>query len=1057
MSTLFLRRPRLLVLTLALVAVAGLSALSLLPRAEDPTLSDRVARVITRFPGATPERVESLVTDKLEEELLEVPEVHLLRSESRPGISVVVVEMADEVATRDLADVWVRVRAAIDDAEPLLPRGASQPVFEEARIEAFTLIAGLTWEDPDRPANLGLLRRQAEELRDVFRAVEGTGDVELRGAPPEEVRALVDPVRLTALGLSTGDVARAVRQGDAKVAAGRLSGGAAEVLLEVTGELDSLERIRNVPVREGADGRVVRLGDIARVERGVQDPAPEAAILDGKPGVAVAARMTRGQRVDLWSAKARGALEAYQRGLPASIRLEVIYDQSRYTEERLEGLGINLAAGAALVVLVLLGFFGWRAALLVGSALPLATLMVLTGMRALEIPVHQMSVTGLIIALGLLIDNAIVIVDEVQQRLRRPGATPAGAVSGSVRHLAVPLLGSTLTTALAFMPIVLLPGPAGEFVGAIAISVILALVSSLFLALTVIPALAGRLRIAGGEEGGAGEASTAPWRTAGFRSQALTERYRAFLDGMLRRPVLAVALAAVVPLLGYLGGTQLKEQFFPPADRDQFQIDMRLGPQASLLQTRAAADRAREVLEAHPEVTAVHWFVGRNGPKFYYNQMPGEDGSSHYGQALVQLRSPEGATALIRRVQRDLDAALPSAQVLVRQLEQGPPFDAPVELHLTGPDLDRLRLLGDEVRRVLAGVPQVTHTRTTLDERLPKLVLQADEERMRRAGLDPTEVAGQLQRNLDGAVGGTLLEGSDELPVRVQAAGSRSQLRRIESLGLKAPADPASGLRASVPLTAVGAVTLEPQLASVTRRNGQRSNTVQGFLQAGVLPADAVAAFQEALDASGFELPPGYSAQLGGESMERDRAVGNLLASVGLLLVLMAGTLVLAFDSFRQAALIALVGGLSGGLSMGALWVFGHPFGFMAIVGTMGLIGIAINDAIVVLAGLREDPAAAAGDPDAVREVVLRSTRHVLATTVTTVAGFAPLLVAGGSFWRPLATAIAGGVAGATLLALVFVPAGFLILIRLGMTCPLRTCAQEGAPAAGPALVAASA
>jgi multidrug efflux pump subunit AcrB len=667
-------------------------------------------------------------------------------------------------------------------------------------------------------------------------------------------------------------------------------------------------------------------------------------------------------------------------------------------------------------------------------------------MRTLEIPIHQMSVTGLIIALGLLIDNAIVMVDEVRERLGH--ADPATAVAQSVRHLAVPLLGSTLTTVLAFMPIVLLPGPAGEFVGTIAVSVILALVSSLFLALTVMPSLAAFFGL--GQQ--AGPEGKARFWQQGVSHPSATRAYRSALDVVLGRPLLGIALPIVIPLAGFWAGSQLDEQFFPPADRDQFQIELRLPVQTPMSKTREAVLLARSVLHEHPEVTAVHWFLGKSGPKFYYNQMAGKDGSPFYAQALVQLHSPEGAAALQRAVQVELDRAIPAAQVIVKAFEQGPPFDAPVELHILGPDLRRLRELGDQARAILASVTNVTHTRSTIVEGQPKLFFDVDEEAAQRAGLTSVEVASQLQEGLLGAVGGSLLEGEEELPIRVRIKGGHQTLGAVESLGFKAPSSPQTGFRSSIPLTALGDLKLRPQLASITRRDGERSNTIQGFLVAGVLPATALADFRAGLDAANFTLPQGYRYEFGGESSKRNEAVGNLMASVGLLLVLIAGTLILSFNSFRQAAIIGVVGFLSAGLSLAALYVFGYPFGFTAIVGTMGLIGVAINDAIVVLAAIREDPKASQGDPAAIREVVVRSTRHVVATTLTTIAGFVPLLLAGGDFWGPLATAIAGGVAGATLLALCFVPASFLLLHGLGMRCPLRgsESSEDATPARTP-------
>jgi multidrug efflux pump subunit AcrB len=894
-----------------------------------------------------------------------------------------------------------------------------------SHVTAYTLITALTWRLDGEP-NHALLRRLAEDLEDALRDLPGTKDTELFGDAREEVRVEVDAERLAALGLSADDVARSLAAADAKVAAGQLRGDRGELMIEVEGELDSLARVGATPLRYGDGGEVLRVDDVARVRKTVREPRDEIALIDGAEAVAVSVRMESAQRVDRWAVEAHAVIDAFRDGLPRGVELDVVFDQSRYTQGRFAELLGNLAFAGLLVAGVIWLMMGWRSALVVTLALPLTSLMVLAGMKLLGVPLHQFSVTGLIIALGLLIDNAIVMVDEVRHRLGE-GLRPLRAIERGVQALAVPLLGSTLTTALAFAPLLLMPGPAGEFVGALSVSVILAITGSLALSLTVLPALVARI------ERAAAHVRGARWWRDGVRAPALLRLHRAALGVFLRRPWLGVAFAMILPAAGFLQSRHLVEQFFPPAGRDQFYVDLRMPLDASLATTRARALEARELLLGHPRVRRVHWFVGGSAPKFYYNFLEGEDGTPSFAQALVQLDSGDGVADLIRALQHELDAALPHAQPLVRQLEQGPPFEAPVELRLFGPDVGRLHDLGRRLRSVLAEVPGVEHTRATLSHGRPKLWMRLDQDAAYRAGLDNVEIARQLDGALEGALGGSLLEATEELPVRVQLARSdRAELARIDSLQLRAPGRPvgAKAAPAWTPLSALGSMELRPVFATIPRRDGRRVNTVQGFTEAGSLPEIARADFERRIAAAGFALPPGYRMEFGGESAERDDAVDGMLAPAGLLALLMAGALVLSFDSFRMAAIIAAVAALSLGLALGALWLFGFPFGFMAIVGAMGLLGVAINDAIVVLAAIRDDEAATRGDPDAVHDVVVRSTRHVLATTITTMAGFTPLVLAGGGFWPPLAVAIGGGVVGATVLALYFVPSAFLLLTR---------------------------
>ena len=1020
MVTLFFDNRRLLVLALGLILVGGLSSFYVLPRMEDPVLTQRSSIINTRFPGASSERVEALVTEKIEQELQEIEEIKELRSASRSGISTITIELKDQVYRTD--EVWSRIRDKVDDAVPLLPEQVAKPQFDKLEVTAYAAIIALVWDLEGEP-NQAIMRRLTKTLEDRLRAIPGTRDVNTYGAPSEEVLVEIRHHDLVALGLTVSEVTRQLRSSDAKVSAGLFRSPRDNLVIEVDTELDSLERIRQTPIALGSDGRFVPLGNIAQVSKGVEQPVRSLALVDGRPAIAVGALVQSQRRVDQWTTSLERELAEFDAELPAGVRLETLFQQNEYVETRLRSLLMNLLLGASAVVGVVWLMMGWRSALVVGAALPLASLMVLSGMRLLGVPMHQMSVTGLIIALGLLIDNAIVMVDEVRERVLG-GLTPRDAIGKSVRHLAVPLFGSTVTTALSFAPIALMPGPAGEFVSSIAISVILAVFSSLLLALTITPSLMGML------ESRLAENETRRWWTHGVSSGRLTDAYRRVLDGILARPWSGVGLGVVLPIFGFLASGLLTEQFFPPADRNQLQIQLTMPAQTSLNGTAEVASAARERLLRHPDVLRVDWFIGGSAPPFYYNMLANREETPQFAQALVQVGKRAELVPLIRELQRELGDTFPEARLLVRQLEQGPPFDAPVEMRLYGPDLDVLRHLGDEVRAILAGTPDVVHTAANLSEVLPKLAMRIDEQQARLAGLDHQQVARQIDFALEGSLGGSVLETTEELPVRVRVSdfhrGAFSQVATLDVIGNS------EGERIRVPLSTIGHPTLVPEISVVQRMNTQRMNEVQAFITAGVLPAKVLNDFRDRLEQAGFQVPPGYRVEWGGESSKRDDAIANLMSSVSVLVVMMVGTLVLSFRSFRLAALIGGVAMLSVGLGLGALALFGHPFGFMAIVGTMGLIGVAINDSIVVLAALREDPRASQGDPVAIREVVVRATRHVLSTTMTTVVGFLPLILSGGGFWPPLATAIAGGVTGATLLALVFIPSAHALVMCQG-------------------------
>ncbi len=1028
MNDLFYRNPRLTVLALGLILVAGLAALQSLPRQEDPTLARRFGTVTTHFPGASALRVETLVTDKIEAELQELHEIREIDSDSRTGISFIRLELDEQYEEEDVDEIWSKVRDRVEQARGEFPDGVRPPVFEDQTSTAITLLVGFTWER-DGPPQLALMTRLADELENRLRSLDGTKETKLYGEAEEEIRVTVSPDVLASVGLTAAAVSNAVRAADAKVPAGQLRHDTNDLVIEVAGELDSLARIRSIPLLE-TSGRVLRVGDVATVERTVREPVGDEAWLSGTRGVAVSATMESNRRVDLWADAAHGVVEEYRPEVPAGIGYEVLFDQSFYTEERLGSLVGNLLLGAGLVVAILFFMMGARNALVVASALPLTVCMVLAELNWLGVPLHQTSVTGIIIALGLLIDNAIVVVDEYDLRLRR-GVTRGQALAATVGHLRVPLFASTLTTILAFLPIVLMPGGAGEFVGPISIGVGLAVASSFLIAMTLIPALAA-FTTSANAVARAKEGERAPFWKDGFTSARLTAAWGRFLDVVLARPWLGFAIAVVMPIAGFLAARTLPEQFFPPNDRNQFQLQLTLPSQASIAETRRQALRAREIVHAHDAVLESHWFVGDSPPRVFYTMLGSSEGVSSAAAAFVTTKSPDATEGLLPELQRELIAAFPEARIVALPFEQGPPFDAPIEIRIIGPDLAELRRLGDDVRSVLAQTDDVTYTVAKVSAGEPKLLVRADEVQARLAGLRLDEIAGQLNASLEGAVGGSILERTEEIPVRVRVRGDhRASLGDIAGDALVAagrPGDP-RGI-AGVPLAAVGEVALVPELSGITRRNGERSNTVQAFLQPYTLIAESLADFRQRLDASDFVLPDGYRIELGGESEQRSEALANLMAFALPLFVIMLGTIILSFNSFRLAGVIFAVAFLSIGLAMLGVWAFGYPMGFLAIVGTMGLVGLAINDSIVVLSGLRGDPRAAHGEIGPTRDVVIESSRHILATTFTTIGGFLPLILFGGRFWPPLATAIAGGVLGASVLALVFVPCAYVSIRR---------------------------
>ncbi|MEO1186618.1 MAG: efflux RND transporter permease subunit, partial [Cyanobacteria bacterium J06636_27] len=383
----------------------------------------------------------------------------------------------------------------------------------------------------------------------------------------------------------------------------------------------------------------------------------------------------------------------------------------------------------------------------------------------------------MIVALGILIDNAIVMVDEVQNELKK-GVKPLTAINHSIKNLAIPLLSSTLTTVLAFLPIALLPGSTGEFVGTIAITVIIAVCCSLFISLTIIPTFSAKLHRDGDTK------QNQSWLQKGIFIPILNRFYRRTVKFTVAKPVISIFLALLIPIIGFIQAGSLEQQFFPAADRNQLQIELELTASVSLEKTQNLIKQIRQQIIDNPEVKEVHWLLGSSIPSFYYNLTGGKEQQNNYAQALVQLNSLTSST-ITNKLQTQLDKNFPSARIVVRQLEQGPPFAAPIELRIYGSNIEKLQLLGEQVRQILVNIKDVTHTRASLDEIQPQIEVKLDEEQARLAGLNRTTIAQQLDNTLEGSVGGSILEGNEELPVRVRLQNQqRGNLSQITSLDL---------------------------------------------------------------------------------------------------------------------------------------------------------------------------------------------------------------------------------------------------------------------------------
>lgn len=1016
-ANLFYTNPRVSALLVLFIVVLGGAAFQGLARQEDPKMAERYAGVITFLPGATALRMETLISEPIETALREIPEIKELTSSSKAGQSVVGVELYESVSSSETDNVWSEVRDILGDTVPMLPPGTIEPELEIRQPIASTIIVALSWQHPSE-SQLGILSRIAETLRVNLANTQGTEIAETWGEAEEEIRVGLDPYKLVASGMSAGRVASAIAQADTKIPAGRLRSGSSDMLVEVQADLKSTERIARIPLAVSANNQTLRVSDIASVSKTTLDPPRSLAFHGSERVIFVNAKMRPGLQIESWTKSALTTVNKLDASLPDGIGLDVVYLQNTYTGDRMVSLGTNLVFALILVLLLLIWMMGLRSALTVGVALPLSGSMVLVGMMYLQIPLHQMSVTGLIISLGLLIDNAIVVVEDYKLKRKR-GAQISTAIEQSIQHLWVPLGASTATTVFAFMPIALAPGGVGDFTGTLGVTVALSVASSFLLAMTVIPAFAGYLENRWPSRGGG------RWWQQGFSNPSLAAAYRRTLQVAINRPIIGIGAALIMPFIGFALAPTLTNQFFPAVDRNQFQVQIALPSQASIWETRDSVVRANEVLRSYPNVTDTFWTIGEGAPRVYYNVVSLNERVPSFASGWVNTTSAVDTEKVLKTLQDDLSRALPEAEVLAIPFEQGPPTNAPIELRIIGPDLNVLGREAQTLRALVSALPNVTFVRATLSTAEPKLAFAPRENAAAAGGLSTGELAQNINALLSGQAAGTVLEGNRQIPVRVQLADRyRNDMADLTTLPMLA------NNRDGIPLQELGEWQLQPTASAIDRRQGERLSTVQAFLQPFTLPDTVMQDIRATLAEKGYQPPPGYRLSVGGVAEESAESMGNIVSVFVFFALAMTAVVILSLNSFRQAGLIGLVAILSFGLALLGLRIFGYPFGYMALIGALGMMGLAINGAIIVLSALKASPEASSGETEAVVNVVMDASRHIISTTLTTIGGFIPLIVNGGKFWPPLATAIAGGVAGSAIIALYLIPASYAAIQR---------------------------
>jgi multidrug efflux pump subunit AcrB len=1024
LTRLALGHRRIAIFLLILIAAAGLSQYADMARNDMPPYVVRVASVVTRFAGASPQRVEQLVTDPVENVIQEFPEVKTITSESRTALSVVTIKLHDSVAQEQLQPIWDRLRRKLDRLASTLPEGVSAPDLKDDDIGVVVALQSDGFSDAE-------MEHYADELKRVLIRLPNAAKVELSGIQDKRIFIEFDDARLAKLGLTSSMLQNILRSTNIISSGGEVTLGSQQVILEPTGNLDSLAALGEtlIPVKSGPP---LRLRDIVRIQEGYVTPRKSMVRVNGRPSVGLHVSLKEGANIVELGREVDQAVAEQQKSLPIGLELRRIASQDEVVQTSVNDFVSNLMQAVVVVLAVMLLFLGLRTGLVVASLIPMTLLMTLAAMGVTGQGLNQVTLAGLIMALGMLVDNAIVIAESMMVKLQQ-GMGKVEAAIGASGELAIPLLISSLTTSAAFMPFYLAKSTMGDITGPLFVVISLALLSSWFMALVLVPLLG----VVALKVGVAKEASSGP-------IAQLKTLYAWVLDRALSRR-LTFAIAVVVLLIGSVATFGLLPfNFFPDSERALVTVDIKLPLGTKIERTEAVVEKLERFIRKEllvyksgpsgagkPPASGrtqgvVSWssFIGE-GPVSYDLGYQPEEANSAYAHMLINTSSGLDNELVIQKIDRFCFEQLPDAEVKAKRLSGGG-TSVPVEVRLFGPDATVLYRLMEPIKEKLV---QIQGTKSVGDNwglRIKKLVIDIDQARAQRAGVTNSDVAVSLQTVLKGFKSSELRREDESIPIilRSEDAGDYS-VARLEGVTVHAQ----NGAK-SAPLGQVADVRIDWQYASIRRRDLNRALSVSSYLQDGFNATDITAVLLPWLEAQKKGWPTGYTYELGGEaesSAEGLQSVADQLPLAGFIILCL---LIVQFDSFRKTGIVlstiplGLIGVILG------LHLFRSYFGFFAFLGVISLAGIVINNAIVLIDRIAIELEAGATLQVAIVEAAKQRFRPIVLTTCTTVLGLIPLYFGGGLMWEPMAVAIMVGLLFATVITLLFVPVLYSLLYR---------------------------
>ncbi len=993
-----------------LLGGAGLYSYLNLGRAEDPNFTIKVMVVNVQWPGATATEMQAQVADKVEKKLQELPFLDRVESYSQPGVSFIRVFLSDRTPPAKVKDLWYQVRKKVGDVRGSLPPGIIGPNFNDEYGDVYSALYMLTADG----LTLAELKTRAEDIRQRLLRVQDVNKVDIIGERPERIFIEFSHAKLATLGITPQQIFDSVTKQNAVVAGGAIDTASDRINLRVTGAFNGTDAIAAVPVQ--ANGQVFRLGDIASVRRGYEDPASFIVRAGGKPALGIGVSMQEGANIVTLGENLKNAMRAITFELPVGIEVTQIADQPQVVEHSVSEFLRTFGEALAIVLVVSFLSLGWRTGIVVALSVPLVLAIVFIVMFTWGMDLHRITLGALIIALGLLVDDAIIAIEMMVVKMEQ-GWSRAKAATFAWTSTAFPMLTGTLVTAAGFLPVGFAKSSSGEYAGGIFWVVGIALIASWLVAVIFTPYLGLKL-LPDMAKHGVHENPDAIYDTRIYRG------LRRVIDVCLRWRK-SVVLATVLMFMASLGGFRfVQQQFFPTSTRTELFLEMRLPEGTAIGVTDRTAQDAEKLIAGDKDVANFTSYVGQGAPRFWLGLNPVLP-NSNFAQIVIVTKDLEARERVKAKLDKAIaDGALPEARTRVDRFVFGPPVGFPVQFRVVGPDPMKVRAIAEDVRKVMAANSKVIDPHLDWSEQVKSIRLEVDQDRARALGLTPQDVSQNLQTLISGVTITQYREGIENIGVVARAIPSeRLELGKLPTLTI------ATRNGVPIPLSQIARLNYEYEEPILWRRNRDIVLTVRGDIVDGVQPPDVSNAIAPQLQSIKDALPYGYRIETGGSIEESAKANGALAAVFPVMAVVMLGLLMIQLQSFSRLALVFVTAPLGLIGAVGALLLAGKPFGFVALLGLIALAGMIMRNTVILVDQIDHDIAAGHKRYEAILDATVRRARPVVLTALAAILGMIPL--ARSAFWGPMAITIMGGLLIATVLTLLVVPALYALWFRV--------------------------